>query len=166
MQISPQHIEELASAIEAEGRKYGMELHWGKTQALAVDSFTQLRAPNGDLIEDRDCLIYLGSLLSSDGTFESELCRRIGTAAGDFKQLQAVWGHAGLSRRCKLQLFDSLVVCRLKYGLSVPWLLSAQRRRLDGFYVRCLRKVLGIPLRIIHAFRTRWFCRRQVHAPC
>ena len=30
-------------------------------------------------------------------------------------------------------------------GLSTLWLVSAQKRRLDGFYCRCLRRILGIP---------------------
>ena len=31
------------------------------------------------------------------------------------------------------------------YGLSSVWLVTAQRRRLDGFYARCLRRILRIP---------------------
>ena len=34
---------------------------------------------------------------------------------------------------------------KLQYGLSTVWLVTAQRRRLDGFYVRCLRRLLGVP---------------------
>ena len=32
------HVEELASAIEKAGQQFGMTLHWGKTQGLAVCS--------------------------------------------------------------------------------------------------------------------------------
>ena len=31
------------------------------------------------------------------------------------------------------------------YGLHTTWLTASQRRRLDGFQARCLRKILGIP---------------------
>ena len=42
-------------------------------------------------------------------------------------------------------MFQALIVSRLTYGLASLWLLSSQRRRLDGFYVRCLRRILRIP---------------------
>ena len=30
-------------------------------------------------------------------------------------------------------------------GLATTWLVMSQQRRLDGFYARCLRRILGIP---------------------
>ena len=38
-----------------------------------------------------------------------------------------------------------MIVSKLTYGLSVTWLPAAQRRRIDGFYARCLRRILRIP---------------------
>jgi hypothetical protein len=90
-------------------------------------------------------MVYLGGLITADGHTDSELSRRIGAAAGEFKALRSFWSHANVSRKRKLQLFHSLVVSKLQYGLSTVWLVTAQRRRLDGFYARCLRRVLGIP---------------------
>ena len=48
---------------------------------------------------------------------------------------------------------NSGLVARRKYflptellnGLSTVWLVTAQKRRLDGFYARCLRRILRIP---------------------
>ena len=40
--------------------------------------------------------------------------------------------------------FDSLIVSKLSYGLSTVSLVKSQRRRLDGFYARCLRKILRV----------------------
>ena len=33
---------------------------------------------------------------------------------------------------------------KLQYSLSSMWLVTAQRRRVDGFYARCLRRILRI----------------------
>ena len=33
----------------------------------------------------------------------------------------------------------------MTYGLATLWLVTAQRRRIDGFCARCLRKILRIP---------------------
>ena len=56
-----------------------------------------------------------------------------------------MWGHANIPRTKKLELFNALVVSRLLYGLSTLWLVTAQRRRIDGFYARCLRRLFAIP---------------------
>ena len=90
-------------------------------------------------------MVYLGGLLTADGHADSELSRRIGAAAGEFRALRTFWSHANICRERKLQLFHSLVASKLQYGLSTVWLGTAQRRRLDGFYARCLRRVLGTP---------------------
>ena len=138
-------VEELASAIERAGKQFGMSLHWGKTQGLSVCTETNLRNSQGDLVTDDGSLTYLGGLLTGDGRADSELSRRIGMATGDFRCLQKFWGHAGIGRKRKLELFHALVVSKLVYGLSTMCFVKAQRRRLDGFYARCLRRVLGIP---------------------
>ena len=39
------HVEELARAVEHVGAKFGMELHWGKTQALSVATDQRLHSP-------------------------------------------------------------------------------------------------------------------------
>ena len=55
------------------------------------------------------------------------------------------WSHANVSQQDKLTCFNSFVVSRLLYALSTMQLVRSQRRRLDGFYARCLRRVLHIP---------------------
>ena len=88
---------------------------------------------------------YLGALLSADGRLDSEISRKLGTARADFNQLQRVWGHSNVPLAKKIQYFRAFVVSKLCYGLSTVWLVKAQRRRLDGFVARCLRRILHIP---------------------
>jgi len=138
-------VEELASAIERAGADFGMTLHWGKTQALAICCEGRLKDTSGNPVEDSGSLFYLGGLLTAAGRADSEVSRRIGAAAGDFRALQRMWGHAGISTPRKLQLFQALVASKLMYGLSTMWLVTAQARRTDRFYARCLRRILRIP---------------------
>ena len=37
------------------------------------------------------------------------------------------------------------MLTKLRYGLSTVWLVTSQRRRVDGFVARCLRRLLCIP---------------------
>ena len=139
------HVEELAAAIETVGAEFGMSLHWGKTQALGINTERPLRAPSGEAIEDKGALVYLGALISSDGLADSEISRRLGMAVGDYQGLQKMWSHAGVSRSRKLHLFRALIESKLQYGLVSLWLGTAQRWRIDGFHARCLRRILKIP---------------------
>ena len=112
---------------------------------MSVGTAQRLRKPDGTEFEDKHSLTYLGGLISSSGRSDSEVSRKIGIAMGDFKQLQRLWGHAGVTTKQKLRFFDAFVVSRLQYGLASLWLVTAQQRRLDGFYARCLRRILHIP---------------------
>ena len=56
-----------------------------------------------------------------------------------------MWGNVAVTLKDKLHFFESLITPRLTYGLATMWLVTAQRRRIDGFYARCLRKILSIP---------------------
>ena len=58
--------------------------------------------------------------------------------------LQAHGKHACVTQVRKLELYKALVETRLLYSLSSLCLTVAERRRLDGFQNKCLRRVLGI----------------------
>jgi hypothetical protein len=138
-------VEAYAKAVETAGAWYGMSLHWGKTQAMSICTTTCIKDPRGKPMEDKGSMVYLGGLLVANGRADSEISRKIGTALGDFRQLAKVWSHSNISRGRKQELFHSLVVSKLLYGLSSLWLVRTQRRRLDGVYARCLRRIWGIP---------------------
>jgi len=145
MWTSASHVEDLAKAVERAGSNYGLTLHWGKIQALSYGTSTLLRRPDGSPIEENGKMVYLGGLISGGGRSDSEVSRRLGLATSDFHSLQKLWGHGGVSQRDKLRFFSAFVVSTLMYGLSTLSLVRAQRRRLDGFHARCLRRILKIP---------------------
>jgi hypothetical protein len=66
-------------------------------------------------------------------------------ASSAFKGLRVVWQsrYASLSR--KIALLNSFVLSRLRYGVASGCLSKPDLRRLDGFHVNCLRKLLKIP---------------------
>ena len=130
--------------VEKTGAQYGMTLHWGKTQAMSMGTNDCIVLPGGTDIQSQSSLQYLGAVISSDGRLDSEVSRKIGAAKADFHQLAKLWSHANVPTKDKLKFFHALVASKLQYGLSSMWLVTAQRRRLDGFYARCLRKILRI----------------------
>jgi len=139
------NVEALATSVEKVGGAYGMTLHCTKTQAFSVCTTDQVLRPDGTVILESWVLQYLGATIYGDGRADSELSRKLGAARADFQQLHKLRSHANVARKDKVQYFQALVVARLTYGLSSLWLVTAQQRRLDGFYARCLRRILHIP---------------------
>ena len=146
---SPKYGEEYAQAVQAAGARFGLALHWGKTQALSIGNGGRLQKPDGTTFESADFIEYLGGLIQRDGRADWEISRKLGRASGDFRLLRSVWSHSGVARGNKVRFFEASALSRLAYWLSTQWLVSAQRRRLDRFATRCLRRVLGIPPAII-----------------
>ena len=86
-------------------------------------------------------------------------------ASKDFFKLQKLWGHSAVSKKQKLTCFHSFVVTGLLYGLSTLWLAQSQRRRLDGFYARCLRRIYRIPAAYVSRVSNRIVFERAGVAP-
>jgi len=96
-------------------------------------------------------MTYLGGLLSKDANITSELGRKIGYAMHSFSNLQRIWSHGNLPIRRKLALFKSLILSKLQYGLESVWLNQCERKQLDAFHCKCLRRIMKIQ----HSFFSR-----------
>ena len=147
----PTAAEHFMNAVGRAGGQYGLSFNWSKLEALPVCMDAMVHKPDMSLVLTKTNIIYLGSALSADGRIAAELGRRIGMAKADFNTLQKVWAHSTLSQRAKIRIFDACVVSKLTYGLQTACLSKAERRRLDGFHCRCLRRILRIP----HAYVSR-----------
>jgi hypothetical protein len=130
--------------IEKAGAEYGLALNWKKVEVLPVRCTAVILNPDGAPLEEKESMLYLGAALHSSGRIASELSRRLGIAQCDFKLLSKVWGHSSLSQKRKYEIYLSLVLSRLLYSLESAWLNVAERRKLNGFHARCLRKIAGV----------------------
>jgi hypothetical protein len=137
-------VEKYLACIVAVGMENGLEMNWQKVELLNIKCSRPLVRPDGQLVESKDALIYLGSQVAADGDVSSELARRLGMAQADFNRLRQVWCHSGLSTQERYTVYASCVTSRLLYGLQVLWLNQAARDKLDAFPARCLRRILGI----------------------
>ena len=142
--VSGKVLQQYMECVGEMGCEYGLEFNWSKLEMLAVRSDEKILSIDGSEVASKSSIKYLGCLLSADGAIQSELSRRLGLAAADFKALCRVWAHASINRTRKLQIYKGCVESTLMYGLHTCWLNKSQRRRLDGFQARCLRRLLGI----------------------
>ena len=111
---------------------------------VQVKCISELKDTDGQPIVCQDDMVYLGSIVSADGRVGRELARRLGAANAQFRLLDRFWRHAAISRKRKVQILNATVVPKLMYCLSTACLNLSERRRLDGFYCKCLRKIWGI----------------------
>ncbi len=138
-------IEQFMDCVGKAGAEYGLTFNWKKLEAMAVNTVADIQKPDKSFVKVGESMVYLGSLLTVDGHADAEVGRRIGMAKTDFECLQSVWSHAGLSTDRKLRILDACMTSKLLYGLHTAYFGKVQTKRLDGFYARCLRRVLHIP---------------------
>ena len=143
--VSASSLGYFLAAVADSGAEYGLSLNVSKTQLMNIRTGGTVEAPGGQVLQQKESMVYLGGLLHSDGKADHELSRRIGLAAADFKSLARVWTRSSLSRARKLGIFESCVLSVLVYGSKTAWFGAVARRRLDGFHARCLRKNMGMP---------------------
>ncbi|CAE8613094.1 unnamed protein product [Polarella glacialis] len=136
-----QHLDLLVS----EGKAYGLELNWGKTVCMNINHSGRIRSPDGVFLKHVQQAVYLGGLITSSGSAAPEVNRRLGEAANSFDKLATVWKHANISKQRKLSIFIACVLPKLFYAIDSLCLLQSDRRKLDSFHSKCLRKIYGIP---------------------
>jgi len=142
--VSSEHLAEYLKAVSTAGKRFGMELHYGKLQLITVGGSVAVVMPTGETLQPQAEMQYLGTVLSEDGGVNSELGRRIGQAKAEHRSLVKIWKHSSLPAKRKLAIFESLVLTKLLYGLAACCFTVAQQRRLDGFQAKCIRQALGI----------------------
>ena len=84
-------------------------------------------------------------MITRDGKAANEILRILGEAGRMFTTLDTVWKHTGIITKRKVHLYYSCIPSKLRHSLNSLWLLQADRRRLDAFHCKCLRRVLRIP---------------------
>ena len=116
----------------------------GKVQLVSVCTDQALHSPDGTQSIPKEAIVYLGSTLHGNGKFVPEVARKIGAATADFNALTRVWRHAAISKSRKLQIFDAVIMSKLRYSVASACLLKRDLRRLDGFQANAIRRMLGI----------------------
>ena len=144
MGVSGEALQRYLDTVARVGSRFGLELHWDKFQYIQVRSNIQLQKPDGERMEEKNSMLYLGATVSADGSIKTELAKRLGMAWSEFNKLAKLWKHASLHRTKKSEILQQAISTKLLIALSAAWLNVAELRRLDGFQSRCLRSILGI----------------------
>ena len=87
---------------------------------------------------------YLGAFSSADDTNIKDLNKRIGKAAGAFRELEKVWKDRHLKLDIEMKFYNSCFLSTFLYAAECWSLTERDEARLDAFDMRCQRKLLQI----------------------
>ncbi len=98
-------------------------------------------------IQTVDQFSYLGCYVTRDHSSDKEIETRLSKASIAFNMLRhIIWYRKTISISAKLRLFRACVLPVLLYGSEVWSTTVAQERRLNTFYLKCLRTIIGVNL--------------------
>ncbi|XP_045503538.1 uncharacterized protein LOC123700381 [Colias croceus] len=143
---SPFELQSMIDRFSRACSQFAMTVNTSKTvilsQGTPAGSTVSL---NGTPIVEIDRFCYLGSTVSNNLSLDSEIDIRIGKAATMFGKLnEKVWRNKHLTVKTKMIVFQASILSILLYGAETWTSYAKQERRLNSFYMRCLRKILGI----------------------
>ena len=95
-------------------------------------------------IEDVNSLKYLGALIINTGGAPKDMIVRIIKAPSANCRLKKVWNSAQYKRKTKLRMFRFNALLVLRYGCKTWKMTDEDKRRLDSFEHKCLRKILKV----------------------
>ena len=138
-------LQSFLSSVETIASEYGMKLNNTKTELLTKtpNEPTTLKFENGEGVPTTPQLKYLGSMIAWEHPFQVAFLHRSGLAETAYKKLRLVW-NSRLPAKTKLRMFRSTFGAILMYGLDSLTLTPKDLKRIDGFWFRFLRRVVGI----------------------
>jgi len=135
----------------------GLKINAKKTQCMVVSKCASQRpyierdtidlAVEGEPVEQVSNFLYLGAVISGDGTIERDLDVRIQKANLAFIQLYKIWNSRTIKTPTKIRIYKAAVITILLYGAEVWNTTKKQMKRFEVFHQSSLRRILKI----------RWF---------
>jgi len=99
---------------------------------------------NQQKLKKTDAFTYLRGVISSDGTSEQDIQRRIGLTCNGMNRLATIWKSKDLSTETKVLVYNSMVIGILIYN-SETWMLTDRlNNKLRACEIGCFRKILGV----------------------
>lgn len=141
-----EHLQRLMDRFALACKEFGLTISIKKTNVMGQD----IPAPpsitiDNEMLEVTDKFVYLGSVITSGLSLDSEIDKRLAKAASVMAGLsKRVWSNNQLTLNTKLKVYQACVLSTLLYGSEAWTTYARQEDRLESFHLRCLRRILGI----------------------
>ena len=139
-------LQQLVTQFSHACKEFGFTISLKKTNVMAQGTdHPPAITIDGHVLKAVNDFTYLGSTISSSLTLETEISSRIAKAAKVMSKLhQRVWNNPSLTVKTKLRVCQASVLSTLLYSIEAWTPYVRQERRLNSFYLRCLRHILHI----------------------
>ena len=143
--LTTTQLQAMLQALEEQAYLYGMSLNQTKTEILADPrkSPPKVKFRSGEAVPTTTLIKYLGSMITWEKPFEAAFKHRAGIAETNYKKLRLIW-NCSLTRKEKLHIFQTTFIPTLIYGLDSLTLQDKHLKRIDAYYYRFLRRIIGI----------------------
>ena len=124
---------------------FSLTISLKKTQVMAQEADPPNININNYTLEVVHQFVYLGSTICDNVSIDAEINKRIGKAATTMARLtERVWNNNMLTISTKVAVFHACVLSTLLYGSESWTVYASQEKKLNTFYMRCLRRILHI----------------------
>ena len=163
--LTTTQMQQFLAALESGAAEYGMSLNSTKTELLVKDSETtsSLTFRDGTAVPTTTHIKYLGSMISWEQPFDIAFRHRAALAEEAYKKLRLVW-NSRRSLKHKLYVFRTTFVPTLCYGLDALTLTDQHLHKIDAWYHKFLRRVLGIKV-TYYSRISNWVVWNQANRP-
>ncbi len=135
----------LLQEIEIESAYYNMKLNEDKCEVISMNADSKVTFGNGKVMQEVEQSTYLGGILHKKVNPMVAIRKRISATLPIVSKLNIFWTEADCSTKCKLNVYNAVVISKLIYGLETLQFTEAQGKHLDTFQQIGLRRILGIP---------------------
>ncbi|KAI0223781.1 hypothetical protein LSAT2_025079 [Lamellibrachia satsuma] len=140
-----QELANLVERLEKTSTSYGMEISAEKTKLMTNNTqgiSTEVKV-NGQILETVTSFMYLGSIITDEGS-KLKILARIAQITAALTRLKPLWNDRNITVSSKIRLMRSLVMSIFLYA-SETWTISADlQKRIQAMEIRCFRKILRI----------------------
>ena len=141
-------LQELVTAINDKGKRYGMEMNITKTKGMIVskkETVPEIKINiEGESIQQVKEMIYLGFMATENGKCEREIKWRIGVAKSSFEKMHKVLTSRNINITGRLRLTKCYVWSTLLYGAETWTLSKATVKNLEAFEMWTYRRIMKI----------------------
>lgn len=132
---------------EVLSEEYNLKINIKKTKVMACSNDGRTKANiklNGEMIEEVDEFVYLGSRITKDGRSKDDIISRIRQAKVAFNSKHGLLTNKGIHRDTRIMCLKSFIWIIALYGGETWTVWKQEKRRLHAFEIWCYRRMLKI----------------------
>ena len=132
----PMDLQALLTAVNEEGKPYGMEMNIIKPISIVVSR--KKPVPNisisveGKAIQPVDRMVYLGYMATEDGKCDKEIKRRIGIGRTAFESMAKILTSRNISIELRSRIAKCYIWSTLLYGAETWTLTKVTSHKLEA----------------------------------